>query len=195
MSHPFPAWNHSLDQQAGTFFAANSLSPCRHNRSDSITSSSGDNGEGNDSNDIKALKQTRQLGHTYNHVRTRSVAFGTSIVIERDYTKAPSDDDIIIVTVRMTSSFRKNSLEGCDELPSRPRPRSFLRRMSTRWHGPIDEDQWKALKMPRSEYKRFFARDKDRNYVGTEPEREWDENDLMREFGVYQDLPLRSILC
>lgn len=47
--------------------------------------------------------------------------------------------------------------------------------------------------MPRREYKRHFARDRDGNYVGTEPERDWDEADLRREFGVYQDMALRSV--
>ena len=47
--------------------------------------------------------------------------------------------------------------------------------------------------MPRRDYKRYFARDKDGNYVGTEPEREWSEQDLERQFGVYQDMALRSI--
>ena len=47
--------------------------------------------------------------------------------------------------------------------------------------------------MPRRDYKRYFARDRDGNYVGTEPEREWDEADLQREFGMYQEMALRSI--
>lgn len=48
--------------------------------------------------------------------------------------------------------------------------------------------------MPRRDYKRYFAHDRNGNYVGTEqPEREWDEGDLQREFGMYQDMALRSI--
>lgn len=47
--------------------------------------------------------------------------------------------------------------------------------------------------MPRRDYKRYFARDRDGNYAGTEPEREWDESDLQREFGVYQEMALRSV--
>ena len=47
--------------------------------------------------------------------------------------------------------------------------------------------------MPRRDYKRYFARDKDGNYVGTEPEREWSEQDLEKQFGMYQDMALRSI--
>lgn len=47
--------------------------------------------------------------------------------------------------------------------------------------------------MPRRDYKKFFAKDRDGRYVGTEPEREWTREDLEREFGCYQDMPLRSI--
>lgn len=47
--------------------------------------------------------------------------------------------------------------------------------------------------MPRRDYKRHFARDRDGNYVGTEPEREWYEDDLEREFGQYQSMALRSV--
>jgi hypothetical protein len=39
--------------------------------------------------------------------------------------------------------------------------------------------------MPRREYKKYFARDKDGNYIGTEPQREWTEEELQDEFGQY----------
>ena len=48
--------------------------------------------------------------------------------------------------------------------------------------------------MPRRDYKRYFARDREGNYAGTEqPEREWDEEDLAREFGWCQEMALRSV--
>jgi hypothetical protein len=50
------------------------------------------------------------------------------------------------------------------------------------------------MKMPRRDYKKFFARDADGQYAGTEPEREWDEEELGREFGAYQDVPLHSVV-
>ena len=65
--------------------------------------------------------------------------------------------------------------------------------MSTRLSGPPDPNSYTAIKMPRREYKRYFAKDANCNYIGTEPEREWTREDLDREFGVYQDMPLRSI--
>lgn len=84
----------------------------------------------------------------------------------------------------------------------RPPARSFLRRLSTRMsatssfdHSAEKEERYKAVKMPRGEYKRYFARDKEGNYAGTEPEREWDERDLLRDYAAYQDIPIHSILC
>ena len=85
-------------------------------------------------------------------------------------------------------------------LHHRPQPRSFLRRLSTRVGSSFDhsaekEERYKAVKMPRRDYKRYFRRDKDGGYAGTEPERDWDEDDISKEFGIYQDLPLHTILC
>ncbi|KAK6392001.1 hypothetical protein LTR65_004125 [Meristemomyces frigidus] len=59
----------------------------------------------------------------------------------------------------------------------------------------MNEDKYEAIKMPRADYKRYFVRDKNGNYAGTEPERQWCESEVMREFSAYQDMPLRSILC
>lgn len=47
--------------------------------------------------------------------------------------------------------------------------------------------------MPRKDYKSWFARDREGKYVGSEPEREWTVEDLEREFGAFQEMPLRSI--
>lgn len=47
--------------------------------------------------------------------------------------------------------------------------------------------------MPRRDYKKYFAKDKDGKYAGTEVEREWTREDLDRDFGRFQDMPLRSI--
>lgn len=133
-------------------------------------------------------------------LRTHSLAgpHSTAVFFERDYQNTmdlspPNDDEIIIVTVRITNSFRRASVEGGEDLPSRPRPRNFLRRFSTRLSSPADECKYTAIKMPRRDYKRLFVRDKDGNYVGSEPEREWSREDLEREYGEYQHLPLTTL--
>lgn len=43
----------------------------------------------------------------------------------------------------------------------------------------------RAVWMPRREYKKYFARDKNGNYVGTEPQRQWTEDELQEQFGQY----------
>lgn len=40
--------------------------------------------------------------------------------------------------------------------------------------------------MPRREYKKYFAKDKEGRYIGTEPQRQWTEEELDDEFGQYQ---------
>lgn len=62
-------------------------------------------------------------------------------------------------------------------------------------HSAEREERYKAIKMPRGDYKRYFQRDKDGNYAGTEPERDWNEAELMKEFGHYQEMPLHTIPC
>jgi hypothetical protein len=84
-------------------------------------------------------------------------------------------------------------VEANAELPERPPKRSFIRRMSTRVGGVADQCRYTALKMPRRDYKKYFARDRDGNYAGTEPEKEWSDAELKERFGAFQDMPLRSI--
>jgi hypothetical protein len=109
-------------------------------------------------------------------IKTRSLGIGPP-VFDRSGTTL-SDDDIIIVTVKLTNKFRKNSVNGAEDLPGRPPRRSFLRRISTRVAPSFDhtaekEERYKAVKMPRGEYKRQFLRDAYGKYVGSDPEREW----------------------
>jgi len=119
---------------------------------------------------------------------------------------------IIIVTVKISKKIRRNSYD--DPLPERydcfhhtttqvtngahnvyrPPPRSFLRRMSTRVLAQPDADTYKAVKMPRGDYQRHFRHDKDGNYSGTEPEREWSEDEIKGRYDQYRDVPLRHIL-
>lgn len=75
-----------------------------------------------------------------------------------------------------------------------PPARGFFRRMGTRVLAQPSPDKYKAVKMPRGDYARYFRHDARGHYVGTEPEREWDEEEIMEKYGQYQDLPLRSIL-
>lgn len=39
--------------------------------------------------------------------------------------------------------------------------------------------------MPRGEYKKHFAKDKNGNYIGTEPQRQWSDEELQEKYGQY----------
>ncbi|EGP84991.1 uncharacterized protein MYCGRDRAFT_95126 [Zymoseptoria tritici IPO323] len=92
-------------------------------------------------------------------MRSRTYGMGSPVI---DRANVPlSDDDIIIVTVKLTNRFRKNSITGAEDLPGRLD------------HSAEKEERYKAVKMPRGEYKKRFIKNADGKYVGTEPEKEW----------------------
>ncbi|KAK5120036.1 hypothetical protein LTR85_007113 [Meristemomyces frigidus] len=179
MANPYQFWNHQMEMNYERS-AYNFTTP---KKTSSPSSSSG----------ASTPTGTSPSSSRKSSIRSYGQPFGAGVVIERS--APPSDDDLIIVVVRLSSPFRRKSLEPCEELPGRPPRRSFLKRLSTRWQGLESEDKYKAIKMPRVDYKRYFVRDKHGKYGGTEPERQWCEADVMREFSAYQHMPLRSILC
>jgi hypothetical protein len=65
----------------------------------------------------------------------------------------------------------------------RPSRRSWFSRITS--HTAFRDDL-KVVRMPTSEYKRHFARDKSRKYIGTEPERSWTAPELDRKYGCHQ---------
>jgi hypothetical protein len=79
-------------------------------------------------------------------------------------------------------------------MPISPPARGFFSRMSTRVLTQPSPDKYKAIKMPRGEYARYFRHDAQGRYIGTEPEREWGEHEILEKYGQYQELPLRSVL-
>lgn len=51
------------------------------------------------------------------------------------------------------------------------------------------------IRMPRGDYIKFFARNEVDEYVGTEPERAWSDDDLEEVFGRYRDFrPTRWVM-
>ena len=79
-------------------------------------------------------------------------------------------------------------------LPSQPKPEhegkksKFLKKLRDIKSRDENEDgtMTKVVFMPRREHLRWFARDKDGGYVGTEPWKQWSEEDLEREFGRFR---------
>jgi len=125
-------------------------------------------------------------------VTTRSLGYGAGVSIEYP----PSEDsDLVFVAVRLRDDFRKASVDGADDLPSRPSVRGFFSRLHTRVAPSHTkrEGKFKALRMPRADFQRYFVRDGEGNYSGSEPERLWSEAELMQEYGKYQGDPLRPM--
>ncbi|KAK4893156.1 hypothetical protein LTR27_008496 [Elasticomyces elasticus] len=177
MANPYQFWNHQMAKEYRTFV------PPQTPRQISATSSTSSRTHSVASSDKFSGVTTRSDG----------CPFSPGIVFERSPATSPrSDDDLIFVVVKISN---RAALETTDELPSRPAKRHFLRRLGTRILGPNDADDFKAVRMPRSEYKRHFARDGLRQYVGTEPEQQWTEEDLKLEFGQYECTPLRAMHC
>lgn len=63
------------------------------------------------------LLDCSQDSPTQSGVRTYSDLFSPTVYIERGTPQ--SDDDLIVVVVRIASCFRRQSLEPCEDLPSR----------------------------------------------------------------------------
>jgi hypothetical protein len=74
-----------------------------------------------------------------------------------------------------------------------PPTRGFFRRISTRVLTQPSPDRYKTVKMPRGDHVRYFRLNAQGHYVGTEPEREWEEEEIMEKYRQYQDFPLKSI--
>ncbi|RMY29365.1 hypothetical protein D0865_15537, partial [Hortaea werneckii] len=126
-------------------------------------------------------------------IHSYSTPFSPTVSFERRSSEPPSDDDLILTVVRIASPFRRQSLEEQEDLPVRPTQRSFFRRLTTRWHGSASVEGVQLVKVPRRDHRRYFARDYKGNYIGTEPERLWNEEEVEAMFGQYQDLPLLSL--
>jgi len=47
------------------------------------------------------------------------------------------------------------------------------------------QKEFKTIRLPRCEYVKHFARDENGNYVGTEEERSWSEEQLDADYGRY----------
>ncbi len=79
---------------------------------------------------------------------------------------------------------------------ARSRRKSVLRRLSRAAAGSGDNPGQasaatgftKVVFMPRRDYLRFFARNRDNVYVGTEPERVWTEEELEERWGRFRPI-------
>ena len=111
-----------------------------------------------------------------------------------------SPTDIIPAVIRITSaSLQQNphaispSISHGEDLPTRPARRPYLSRLKTRFPGQRrsssshTRDEFILVKMPRGEYQRYFARDGNGGYAGSEPERTWTVEEVEGRFGACED--------
>ncbi|KAK3676551.1 hypothetical protein LTR78_003827 [Recurvomyces mirabilis] len=128
--------------------------------------------------------------------RSDGCPFSPGIVFDRKPSSPLPNANTLYVVVKLADPFKLDAIAGSTVLPSRPPKRPLLARLGTRLFGPKDTHTYKAIKMPRSAYNAHFRRDARRNYIESEAEREWTEEELMAEFGEFQDQPLGKVgLC
>jgi hypothetical protein len=104
--------------------------------------------------------------------------------------KQYTDESIIpaIVTNVIASPSEEKKEEG-----SKERRKSFGSGFMQKLKGSPDGKKKeggngfvKVVFMPRREYKKFFARGLEAEYIGSEPERRWTETELDEMFGMYR---------
>ncbi|CAL3966303.1 unnamed protein product [Diplocarpon coronariae] len=67
--------------------------------------------------------------------------------------------------------------------------KGLLSKLKGSKEGEAKDKVLKVVYMPRREYQRFFARDEKGNYMGTEEQRRWTEDELELEFAKYKPEP------
>jgi hypothetical protein len=94
--------------------------------------------------------------------------------------KRYTDDSIIPAIVKDVIPAENKSME--------PKKKGLLGKLK----GPKKEEAkkdkgiLKVVFMPRREYQKFFARDLKGEYIGTEPYRQWKEEELEEKYGKYK---------
>jgi hypothetical protein len=90
-----------------------------------------------------------------------------------------NDDDIIPVPVLVANSE-----------PKVEERKGFMGKMKGLVSGKDKEGKLRVVYMPRREYLKYFAKDDDNNYVGTEPQKSWTDEELDKMFAKYVPPPL-----
>jgi len=101
--------------------------------------------------------------------------------------KQYTDDSIIPAIVTNVIPREAKDSKDNDEKGERKRRKSFLGKL--RGEGKKKEGGQGIVKvvfMPRREYRKFFARGLKGEYIGSEPERRWTEEELDETFGMYR---------
>ncbi len=95
--------------------------------------------------------------------------------------KRYTDDSIIpAIVTGVIPAENKDKVE--------PKKRSLLGKLTGKKEEVVDSEKGvlKVVFMPRREYQKFFARDLNGNYIGSEPFRRWKEEELVQLYGRYK---------
>jgi hypothetical protein len=95
--------------------------------------------------------------------------------------KRYTDDSIIpAIVTGVIPAENKDKVE--------PKKKGLLGKLKGKKEEVVDSEKGvlKVVFMPRREYQKFFARDLNGNYIGTEPFRRWTEEELEQLYGRYK---------
>jgi hypothetical protein len=114
-----------------------------------------------------------------------SLGAGDSYTMPQLLPKRYTDDSIIPAIV--VNILRSPKPVVSTEVQEGGKRKSFLGRLK----GDKKKEEegvikMKVVYMPRRDYLKWFARDLKGTYIGTEPQRQWNEDELEKEFGQYQ---------
>ncbi|KAG0648092.1 hypothetical protein D0Z07_5721 [Hyphodiscus hymeniophilus] len=93
-------------------------------------------------------------------------------------------DDSIIPAIVVDVIPNPKTVE--EEEKKRARRGSFLKRLKGEAKKDDDRGMTKVIYMPRRDYLKWFARDLEGKYIGTEPYKQWDEDELEEKFKQYK---------
>jgi len=98
----------------------------------------------------------------------------------------PDEITTVPVTVAKSKSDKQPALDAGGE-----KQHGFMGKLKSLMGSSSDrekggESHLRVVYMPRREYLKYFARDAKRNYIGSEPERDWTDEQLDDMFGKYE---------
>jgi len=142
-----------------------------------------------DDDSLQHFTATGRPMQAYKHSNLMGLAGGDMYSLPQLLPKRYTDDSIIpAIVVGVIPAAKIDGENGSGE--GKKRKGSFLGKLKGKKdEGKEGKGLTKVVYMPRREYLKFFARGLKGEYIGTEPWRQWSEEELEREFGRYKPEP------
>lgn len=107
-----------------------------------------------------------------------------------------NDETLMYVAVRVSMGSRgSQERKSSSSNKKTSRLKSFAKALKRGTNPSNTSEDIRVIRMPRSDYIKYFARNEVDEYVGTEPERPWGDEDLEEAFGRYRDFrPTRWVM-